>query len=278
MPELPEVETLRRDLEREIGGKRVKTVEVTGTGAVQHLTKKQFAERLEGAKIASVGRRDLRLVAKLDTGDLLVFTLEGGGHLRRQTPKDERVKGTKMIVTFTQGGQLRAIDDESHLEVALVAAEDLLTEFPDLAELGPDPVDEPMSWTAFANLVVRRKGTKLRALLVDRTFIAGIGPVYADEILHAAGLRLDRDAGSLSTQELRRLYRAVVETLHEAAKHRGVTLGNDGFTDLAGKPGGWMGELQVYERDGQACNRCRNVVSKIRFAGKPAYECLSCQV
>ena len=77
---------------------------------------------------------------------------------------------------------------------------------------------------------------------------------------------------------MRRLYRAVVETLHEAAKHRGVDARRDGFTDLAGKPGGWMGELQVYERDGQACNRCRNVVTKIRFSRQARVRVPECQV
>ena len=119
---------------------------------------------------------------------------------------------------------------------------------------------------------------KLRALLLDRSVIAGIGPVYADEILHASGLRPDRTVASLSTQEIRRFYRAVVETLHEAAKHRGVTTADGEYADLAGKPGGWTEELQVFERDGDACRRCRGVVSKIRMSNQPVYLCTDCQV
>ena len=108
--------------------------------------------------------------------------------------------------------------------------------------------------------------------------IAGIGPVYADEILHASGLRPDREVSSLSTQEIRRLYRSLVETMHEAAKHRGVTLADKVFTDLTGKPGGWTDELKVYERDGQACRRCRSVVVKVRAGNKTVYMCPDCQV
>jgi formamidopyrimidine-DNA glycosylase len=119
---------------------------------------------------------------------------------------------------------------------------------------------------------------KLRALLLDRTVIAGIGPVYADEILYQSGLRPDREVSSLSTQEIRRFYRAVVETLHEAAKHRGVTTSDGQYADLAGKPGGWTAELQVFERDGKACRRCRSVVSKVRQGGKAVYLCEACQV
>ena len=134
-----------------------------------------------------------------------------------------------------------------------------------------------MSWTSFGERILRHRGTKLRALLLDRTVVAGIGPVYADEILHAAGLRPDRDVASLSTQEIRRFFRAVVETLHEAAKHRGLTTSDGQYQDLVGKPGGWT-ERQVFERDGLACLRCRGVVSKVRQGGKPVYLCESCQV
>jgi formamidopyrimidine-DNA glycosylase len=278
MAELPEIETLRRDLEREVGGKRIKAVEVTGTGALKHHTKKQFADRLEQAKITGITRRDLLLMAKLDTGDLIVFVLENGGQLRRSAAKEAVDKRTKLIISFTQGGQLRMLDGGGNAEVFVLAADDLETEVPALKALGPDPVDEPMSWTRFGEMVIRRRGTKLRTLLVDRTLIAGVGPVYADEILHNAGLRHDRDAGSLSTQEIRRLYRSLVETLHEAAKHRGVTLADAEWADLTGKPGGWAGELKVYQRDGQACRRCRSVVAKVRLGGRAVYLCPDCQV
>ena len=109
MAEAPEIETLRRDLDREIGGKRIKTVEVPGSGSIpRHSSKKQFVGLLEGAKVTSVVRRDLLLVAKLDTGDALVTDVSRGGHLRRAANKDEVDKATKTVITFTQGGQLRA--------------------------------------------------------------------------------------------------------------------------------------------------------------------------
>ncbi len=160
----------------------------------------------------------------------------------------------------------------------MVPFDDLKTAVPALAELGVDILDEPISWTVFGERMLRHRDMKLRALLLNRTIIAGIGPVYADEILHASGLRPDREVSSLSTQEIRRFYRAVVETLHEAAKHRGVTTSDGQYMDSAGKPGGWTGELQVFERDGKACLRCRGVVSKIRMGNKPVYLCEACQV
>jgi formamidopyrimidine-DNA glycosylase len=279
MAEQPELETLRRDLDRDIGGKRIKTVEVPGSGAIpRHTNKKQFVTLLEGVKVTGVVRRDLLLVAKLDSGDALVIDIQNGGQLRRQAAKEAVDKRTKAVITFTQGGQLRVLDDTGNLELFVVPFEELTTAVPALATLGVDILDEPVSWTVFGERMLRHRDVKLRTLLLDRTVIAGIGPVYADEILHASGLRPDREVSSLSTQEIRRFYRAVVETLHEAAKHRGVTTSDGQYADLTGKPGGWTAELQVFERDGKACRRCRSVVSKVRMSGKPVYLCEDCQV
>lgn len=279
MAEQPELETLRRDLDRDIGGKRIKTVEVPGSGAIpRHTNKKQFTGLLEGAKVTNVVRRDLLLVIKLDTGDALVVNIAEGGQLRRQAAKEAADKRTKVVITFTQGGQLRALDDTGNLELFVVPFDGLAEAVPELADLGVDILDEPVSWTVFGERMLRHRDTKLRALLLNRSVIAGIGPVYADEILHQSGLRPDREVSSLSTQEIRRFYRAVVETLHEAAKHRGVTTSDGQYSDLAGKPGGWTDELQVFERDGKACRRCRGVVSKVRMANKTVYLCEDCQV
>jgi formamidopyrimidine-DNA glycosylase len=279
MAELPEIETLRRDLDRDIGGKRIKTVEVPGSGAIpRHTNKKQFVSLLEGAKVTGVVRRDLLIIAKLDTGDALVMNIADGGQLRRHAAKDATDKGTKVVITFTQGGQLRAVDEGHNLELFVVPFDGLIEAVPELAEVGVDILDEPVSWTVFGERMLRHRDLKLRALLLNRTVLAGVGPVYADEILHAAGLRPDREVSSLSTQEIRRFYRAVVETLHEAAKHRGVTTALGGYVDSAGKPGGWTDSLQVFERDGKACLRCRGVVSKVRQANKTVYLCEECQV
>ena len=278
MAEQPEIETLRRELDREVGGKRIKTVEVPGSGTIpRHASKKQFSERLEGVKIHSVVRRDLLLVAKLDNGDALVLDIEASGQLRRHANKDPLDKATKVVIAFTQGGQLRLVDATGKAEAFVVEFDSLTTAVPALAELGLDVLDEPVSWTRFAQRILEQRSTKLRPLLLDRTVIAGIGPLYADEILYAAGLRPDRTVDSLSTQEVRRFFRAVVETLHEAAKHRGVTTSDGEYSDLAGNPGGWS-EMQAFERDGLACLRCRGVISKIRMSNKPVYLCESCQV
>jgi len=277
MPELPEMETLRRDLDREVGGKRVKTVEAPGRTALKRTPKKQIVERLDGVKISGAERRGLLLTLKLDSGDLLVLDLRNGGNLRKTTPKEEVAKGTQLVLTFTQGGQLRAVDESGTMQVWVSTPDELLEEEPILTHLGLDPVVEPISWTTFGQLLVSR-AQPLKAFLTDPTAVVGIGAVYSDEILWQSGLRHDRESNRLTSQEMRRLYRSVVETLHDGAKHRGTTLSADGYHDLAGKAGAFQELLQVYERAGEACNRCRGTISKVRYGKTSVFMCTDCQV
>jgi formamidopyrimidine-DNA glycosylase len=126
--------------------------------------------------------------------------------------------------------------------------------------------------------MLRTRSTKLKPLLLDQRFLAGLGNIYTDEILWAAGLRPDRPADTLSSQEIRRLYRALVETLHEAVKHRGSTLPDQQYVDLAGKPGDFQLHHNVYNREGQPCRRCRHPVERVKMAGRSTFYCPACQV
>jgi formamidopyrimidine-DNA glycosylase len=279
LPELPEIETLRRGLERETVGRRVKSVDVVVAKATnRNGSRKAFQARLEGAKIRNVDRRGSLLVQALDTGELLVFDVGETGRLLRAGPKDDPPKGLLLSITFTQGGQLRLADSEAKAEAFVVTPELLLEEVPALAELGLDPVAAPVSWTAFAQSLVNRRTEKLKATLLDPTFVVGLGGLYADEILYDAGLRPDREVSTVSTMEIRRLYRSLVEILHEATKHHGTSTDEHSFTDLHGKPGSFQDELQVWGRDGEPCRRCRATVTKVRSGGKVTYWCPSCQV
>src|SRR5437867_926543 len=140
---------------------------------------------------------------------------------------------------------------------------DLEQVVPELAHLGFDPLEDVMSWTHFGELLHNRRA-KLKVLLMDQRFLAGIGNVYADEILWAAGLRYDRTSDSLSSQEVRRLYRAMQEVLQEGVRHRGVTLDDETYKDLYGKIGEMQDHLKVYGREGQPCRRCRTPIERAR--------------
>ncbi len=280
VPELPEVETLRRDLEKEVVGKRIRQVEVTGMRSIRrHPNKKHFIGKLEGRKITGVYRRGKYLLLRLDSGDVLVIHLGMSGQLLRARggPKDPPPKHTHVVFTFTQSGALRFVDPRTFGELFVTTPEELPDVVPELAHLGFDPVEDMMSWTKFGELLTARKG-KLKALLMDQKFMAGVGNIYSDEILFAAGLRYDRSSETLSSQEVRRLYRAMIETLQDAIKHRGSSLSDEQYRDLFGEMGEYQHMHKVYDREGQACRRCRSTIVRVKFNGRSSFLCPQCQV
>lgn len=279
MPELPEIETVRRGLERETVGRRVKSADVEVAKLVRRNgSKKAFQARLEGTKIKGVGRRGSLLVANLDSGDVLILNVGSSARLTRAGAKDEKEADTRLVVSFTQGGQLRLVDPDGDSEAFVLGSDQLNGDLPEVANLGLDPVADPVSWTSFAQALITRRTGKLKPLLMDQSFLVGLGDIYADEILYDAGLRPERDVSTLSTMEIRRLYRSLVEILHEATKHRGTSAESRPFVDLHGRPGTYQDELQVWQRTGAACQRCRGTISKTRVANRVTYLCTSCQV
>jgi formamidopyrimidine-DNA glycosylase len=278
MPELPEVETIRRDLDREIVSRRIKAVEVKGRRSIRrHRSGPDFARRLEGHKIDAVLRKGKYLLVRLDDGNVLVVHLGMSGQLLRTALKDPVERHTHVTITFSQGGQLRFVDPRTFGELFVTSPDELEDEVPELAHLGFDPLEDVMSWTRFAGLLQARK-TKLKPLLMDQRFIAGIGNIYADEILFAAGLRHDRGSESLTAQEVRRLYRAMVETLQDAIKHRGSSLADEQYRDVFGEVGDFQSLHKVYDREGQACRRCRSPIVRVKSNGRSTFFCEQCQV
>src|ERR671919_194647 len=190
MPELPEVEVVRRDLEREIVGRKIKAVEADGMRSIRrHHNRKQFANRLVGKRITGIERRGKYILAKLDGGEVLVIHLGMSGQLlRTKGTRETMTKHTHVTITFTQGGQLRFVDPRTFGELYVVSKEDLAREAPEVSHLGFDPVDDVMSWQAFGSMLHDRH-VPLKTLLMDQKFAAGIGNIYSDEILWTAGLR-----------------------------------------------------------------------------------------
>ena len=283
MPELPEVETIRRDLEREIAGKKVKEVAATGLRSIRrHKNKKDFIGRLQGRKVTAVQRKGKYLLLKLDGGppaEVLVVHLGMSGQLLWVTSaKEPMLKHTHVVLKFSPGGgELRYVDPRTFGELFVTALDDLEEAVPELAHLGFDPLDGVMSWQLFGERLTARR-TKLKPLLMDQKFLAGIGNIYADEILWAAGLRFDRSSDSLSSQEVRRLYRAMVETLQDAIKHRGSSLADEQYRDLFGEVGDYQSRHNVYDREGETCPRCRTRIVRLKWQGRSTFLCPQCQV
>ncbi|HEY1738580.1 MAG TPA: DNA-formamidopyrimidine glycosylase family protein [Acidimicrobiia bacterium] len=277
MAELPEIETLRRELDKELAGRKIKVVDVSAMKVIpRYRTKKAFTSMLEGRKISGLERRGPLLIAKLDATDALMIDLGAGGQLVRAKSARQTVsKSTMVAMTFTQGGQLRIVDPKGDSELWVIPWAEV-AQAPELEGLGIDPLEAAMSWEQFGRRLYSQH-EKLRTLLMDRRVLVGIGPVYADEILFAAGLRYDRESDQLTEQEVRRLYRAIVETMQEAVKFRGSThaakaSSGDPFDDEG------FEHFKVWERDGDACRRCRREIKKMRIGGRNHYYCEACQV
>jgi formamidopyrimidine-DNA glycosylase len=279
MPELPEVETIRRDLEKEVVGRKVKSAQVYSARVVRrHDDESQFCSLLEGRRVSSVGRAGKYLLLSLDGDAVLVVHLGMSGQLLHvRSPKEPMARHTHVVVTFTQGGQLRYVDPRTFGELFMTVSGGQGGRVPELVHLGFDPLEDVMSWNRFGQLLASHH-VGLKTLLMDQHFVAGIGNIYSDEILFAAGLRYDRLSDSLTSQEVRRLYRSMVETLADAVKHRGSSLEDEQYRDLYGEVGDYQGQHQVYGREGQPCRRCRNPIIRLKLTGRSAFLCERCQV
>jgi formamidopyrimidine-DNA glycosylase len=278
--ELPEVEVMRRDLEKDVVGRRVKTVEVkTSRNAMRvirrHGKRKEFTSRLEGRKLTKVERRGKYLLIHLDSGDVLVTHFGMSGQFQRGNGRVGIEPHTHVILTFQQGGDLRFIDPRTFGEMFVTAGDDI-GKVKELQHIAIDPLDQVFTWPTFQYLLAER-AAKMKQLLMDQKFISGLGNIYSDEVLFAAGLRYDRISDTLSSQEVRRLYRAIQETLQEAIKLRGTTLDDEAYVDLFGKPGEYQSELKVYGREGEPCRRCRTPIQTVKVSQRTSYFCPQCQ-
>ncbi|CAN5591416.1 bifunctional DNA-formamidopyrimidine glycosylase/DNA-(apurinic or apyrimidinic site) lyase [soil metagenome] len=280
MPELPEIEVLHRDLEKEVVSRRFKDVEIRpGSTSMKliprHGRRKEFQDLLVGAKVERARRVGRHLLMDLDNGQTMVVQLGSHGQMVKVSASGEVAPHTHIVMTFTIGGQLRIICADATTEV-FVAPTDEVKGLEGMQDYEIDPLESPLAWQHFS-AILEQKARPMKELLADEKFIVGLGGLYSDEILFTSGLRYDRQSDKLSSQDVRRLYRSLMETLQEAVKLRGTSLGEHEFTDLTGQPGTYQIELKVYEREGEFCRRCRNDIRRVSFNGTDTYFCPQCQ-
>lgn len=282
MPELPEVEVIRRELERDVVGKKIKEVVVQLPKSVRrHRTRNDFIKQLPNRRVEEVSRKGKYLLLTLSAGKeppiVLVIHLGMSGQLiKAKTSREKLAPHTHVVIKFNQGGELRFVDPRTFGEMFVTTPAEL-TDVEELKHLGFDPLESPVSWQEFGRALVDRS-VKLKTLLTDQDFIAGLGNIYADEILFEAALRFDRKSDALEPNEIRRLYRAIVEVLREAIKCGGSTLEDDQFVDLFGAKGTYQLEHRVYGRAGEPCPRCHRPIQKTKLGGRSTYFCEVCQV
>ena len=218
------------------------------------------------------------LVMKLDGTDALVVHLGMSGQLlRAKTAREKAPKHTHVVITFTQGGLLRFVDPRTFGEMFVTQYDEIDQQVDELAHLGLDPLETALSWDLFGRMLAERK-TKLKPLLMDQKFIAGHRQRLQRRDPVRGRAQVGPQSDSLSQQEVRRLYRAISETLQDAVKYRGSSLADEQYVDLFGQPGEYQHHHQVYDREGQACPRCRRPIHRARYSNRSTFYCDACQV
>lgn len=286
MPELPEVETIRRDLDRRIRHQKIKRIEVRKLKIVRGSVP-AFKRALRGQSFNRIDRRAKLLVFAIAggkkfllihlkmTGQLIYQSrreLVAGGH--NWPPLDRRLpnKYSHVILTFRDGSRLFFNDlrQFGYLQLVDRATKDSL-----VAGYGLEPLAREFTLAKFAG-IFRRRHTRLKAVLLNQSLIAGIGNIYADEICHAAGMRPSRKVSTLTAAEIKRLYHASQKILRLAVEKRGTTFSD--YVDADGRTGNYLRHLKVYGREGQKCLTCRKgVIKKIKIGSRGTHYCPTCQ-
>ncbi len=273
MPELPEVETLRRGLETHLTGRALGETRVfvlkmlKGTIADPDV----FRDHLRNTRVESVGRRGKHLIITLDSGYYLLFHMNMRGQLRIVEADAPVEKYLAAAFPLDDGRELRFHDIWRWGEMRLATADDLAAH-PSLVGMGPEPL---LDWTAehLAAGLAKRPKTAIKAVLLDQAVVAGVGNIYADESLHRAGIHPLRPAGSLGKAENARLNMEIIAVLTEAIQGGGTT--SDNYVNAEGRIGQYR--PRVYDRGGQPCVSCGDTLIKIRVTDRGTVYCETCQ-
>jgi len=287
MPELPEVETIRRSLQRAIGGKKISTF---WTNWPKKVTPKPAAllKRISGTTVAGVSRRAKILIIALNNGDSLVLHLKLTGQLIYQ-PKHGKIvfgghpqpggldflpnKFTHHIFSFRDGSKLFFNDLRKFGWVKLVnqqQVDQLTTEF------GVEPLSKKFTFSRFTATVSRYPNRTVKQVVMDQKLISGIGNIYADESLYAARIRPGRRMHTITQKELRLLHRQIVLLLKKAVRYQGTSTDSI-YRNIDGAPGGFSKFLAVYGRTDGLCRRCKSKIIKIKLNGRGTHYCANCQ-
>jgi len=280
VPELPEVETIVRDLRPQLAGRRIESVQLTRDPAirkrlVRYPNPTTFIHNLRGRTIRSVERRGKYLVMPLDhDGERLVVHLGMTGHLRVWEPEETPVKHTHFRALLDSGLELRYDDPRQFGRLLLGTQDELVAGRAFPARLGPEPIQGDLTEAEFDSIVKSRR-RPIKSALLDQSFLAGVGNIYADEACFRAGIRPSRWTHRLTARERRALYSAIQEVLENGIAARGSSIIN--YVDAFGVRGGNQEKLLVYGRSGEPCVKCGTPLQGTRLAGRGTVYCRKCQ-
>ncbi len=271
MPELPEVETIKEDLRELVVRSRIEGVEVLDPSLVEQPSPEELIWQLKGRTIMGARRRAKHLIVELDDETNLVFQLKIGGQLLLVPPVAEPRTALMMVLHLDGNRRLFLRDQTGFTRARLLTAEELRAR---LSSLGPEPLAEEFG-VEYLHEALSSRRAQIKSLLLDQKIVAGIGNIYADEILYDARLHPRRKASTLTEREWEALYGAIVENLRAGIEHRGTTVRL--YRDVLGRAGEHQNHLHVFEKHGKPCPECEGEVVREKVAGRSTHFCLECQ-
>jgi formamidopyrimidine-DNA glycosylase len=272
MPELPEVETIKEDLRELVVGSTVERAEVLDPALVEQPPQEEFVRRLGGVRVTGARRRAKHLIVELGSRDALVLQLKIGGQLLLVPPVEEP-RTAQMLVLHLDGDRRLFLRDQTGFTRARVLDEGELEAR--LSALGPEPLEEGFTVEYLRETLGGRRA-QIKPLILDQKAVAGVGNIYADEILFDARLHPRRKANTLSEADWRALYEAIRENLAAGVEHRGTTVRL--YRDVLNRPGEHQNYLRVFEKHGEPCpDGCEGEVVQEKVGGRPTHYCPACQ-
>lgn len=275
MPELPEVETTRRSLAPVLEGRRLTAVEVRRDRMARRNVRPQdVIDRLTGRTVLRLGRIGKFIVGDVEGDITLILHLGMSGKFQIKPASEPDDPHTNVVFQTDAGLQARLVDPRTFGFVAAHTPEELTES--SIGGLGPDALDDlPRTSRMISGMDGRR--VAIKTLLLDQTFIAGLGNIYADEVLARARVRGDRPAGSLSNDEVAAIRKAIVPVLKAGLKYGGTSLDDLAYLLPDGRAGEYTKRLRVYGREGEACNECGAQISRVVLGGRSHFSCRTCQ-
>lgn len=281
MPELPEVETVRRGIEAKVVGRKIISVEVGRERSVRRVGREAVIHGLTGVTITTARRRGKYLLCDLDSGEEMMIHLRMSGRVLVEPVGTKRPAHTHVVLSLSErdgvSDEMWFVDPRTFGEVVVFDPAHTAQVLPELIRLGVDPICEHFDSTVLTGRLKGKRGA-IKPLLLSQHVVAGIGNIYADEILHRAGLRWNRTADSLTTPQVRRLAQHISEVLQDAITAGGSTLDDSQYVDIEGKTGSFQAEHRVYGRDGKRCVTCGKAdIVRVVAAGRATAYCPRCQ-
>ncbi|KAF1304700.1 MULTISPECIES: DNA-formamidopyrimidine glycosylase [Enterococcus] len=272
MPELPEVETVRKGLVHLVKGKRIDNVDVRWTKIIEAPEVPTFQELVKGQTIEDIQRRGKYLIFKLTDFDLIShLRMEGKYEFFESNPIVD--KHTHVIFHFSDGTQLHYHDVRKFGRMALVGKNQSET-YKGILRLGPEPLPETFTLAGFTEQL-KKSHKAIKPLLLDQRLVTGLGNIYVDEALWQAKIHPEQPANTLTDKEVKKLRQAIIEVLSKAVAAGGTTIRT--YLNALGEAGKFQLSLNVYGQTGKPCPRCGTPIVKLKVAQRGTHICPTCQ-